>query len=307
MTRVMLTGSCGFIGSHVVDALLAAGHEVLCLDNLSTGKRNNIPRGMNFCKVDVTHWWDIVSEFVDFEPEAVIHLAAQPSIFHSIDQPICDAHNNIIGTLNCIQAARRIGTVKKFVFASTSAVYDFSDADEVALSTTESCTLRPCSPYGISKLAAESYVRNLMPDGGVVLRFANIYGPRQVPLGENQVIPRMIKHFEKGDKFFIHGDGEQKRDFLYVTDVAQACLKALDGNPGTYNISSNSSFSINELAGLMECIYEVPGYKWEHTDQQDPRRRTCLDNKRALVGLGWLPSIDLKDGLKKTVAWWKSQ
>jgi UDP-glucose 4-epimerase len=253
MSKILCTGAAGFIGSHVVDLLLKEGHEVWCIDDLSTGKRNNLPKKIEFAHVDVRGWYDLVSEFVDCEPEVVIHLAAQPAISTSWNNPIMDGFTNVIGTLNVIRASQKIG-VKRLIFSSTSAVY----WDGLLKSIEENDTLSPQTPYGVSKLAAETYVRMLMPEEGTVLRFGNVYGPRQVPLGENQVIPRMIQHFERGDKFFIHGDGNQARDFIYVEDVARAVLCAIEGRPDTYNVASGKAVSVNRIAAHIEEIYGVP-------------------------------------------------
>jgi len=301
--KILCTGAAGFVGSHVVDLLLAQGHEVLCIDNLSTGLRSNLPKDVSFVNINVCSWFDLVAEFVDFEPEAVIHLAAQPSICESFDNPIRDGHINVMGALNVIRASQKVG-VERLVFSSTSAVYWSAHTD---YSTPEDFLKLPESPYGISKLAAESYVRLLMPENGVVLRLGNVYGQRQVPLGENQVVPKMILHFLKGDEFFIHGDGEQKRDMVHVKDVAQACYQAITGTPGVYNIASGQAVSVNCLSAMIEDIFEVPGYKWQHDDKMDPRKKVELDIAKALEGLKWRPEISLETGLRETVDWWKKQ
>lgn len=301
--KILVTGAAGFIGSHVVDLLLAQGHSVWCVDNLSTGKRKNLPKDIEFAQVNVGSWWDLVSEFVDCEPDAVIHLAAQPSICESLDNPVRDGYVNVMGTLNVIRAAQKIG-VKRLVFSSTSAVYD-EQPDSRPLK--EDHVRIPRSPYGISKLAAESYVRTLMPDTGTVLRFGNVYGPRQVPLGENQVIPRMIRHFEKGTPVFIHGDGMQERDFVYVEDVAKACVLALDHTPGVYNIASGKAISIVGVARLLEGIYDLKAYNWSYDEQQDERFKVELNINKAMNELGWSPQVDLLTGLRRTVEWWKTQ
>lgn len=301
--KVLITGAAGFIGSHVVDLLLKEGHQLCCLDDLSTGKRENLPYKIDFAKMDVGNWWDLVAEFVDFEPDWVVHLAAQPSICESIDNPIRDGYVNVMGTLNVIRASQKIG-VKRLVFSSTSAVY----CENIFTPFEEDDHKSPNSPYGISKLAAESYVRNLMPGEGTVLRFGNVYGPRQVPLGSNQVIPRMIRHFEHGDSFFIHGNGKQARDFVYVEDVALACLMALTAEPtGIYNIASETGHSVNIIGSYLEEIYGVKGYVWEHDDEEDPRRLVILKVTHAMDELGWIPKTGILDGLTKTVEWWKAQ
>lgn len=301
--KILVTGSAGFIGSHVVDLLLKEGHQVLGLDDMSSGHEENLNLKADFHKLNIASWYELVAEFVDFEPEAVIHLAAQPSICDSIDNPIRDGYVNVMGTLNVIRASQKIG-VKRLVFSSTSAVYDDMYS---SLPTPEEWPTHPSSPYGISKLAAESYVRLLMPNEGTVLRFGNVYGPRQLPLGQNQVVPKMIRHFEYGDEFVIHGGGFQQRDMVYVGDVARACLLALEGTPDIYNIASMRAVSVNQVASIIENIYEVPGYAWEHDNQEDPRLKVELNIWKAEKGLGWKPEVDLKEGLKKTVEWWKAK
>jgi UDP-glucose 4-epimerase len=151
------------------------------------------------------------------------------------------------------------------------------------------------------------YFRTLMPKDSVILRFGNVYGPRQVPLGENQVIPKMIRHFEKGDPFFIHGNGQQKRDMVYVEDVARACVNAIEGLPDVYNISSGHAVSVNELALLVAKLYDVPEYPWDHDDKEDMRQKVELDNFAAMEGLNWRPETNLEEGLRKTIEWWKKQ
>ena len=299
--KVLISGACGFIGSHVVDLLLKEGHTILCLDDLSSGLRSNLPEKIDFAEVNVGNWYDLVAEFHDFEPEAVIHLAAQPSICDSFDNPIRDGYVNVMGSLNIIRACQKIGT-QRLVFSSTSAVYSECDS-----AISEDYPRLPQTPYGISKLAAESYIRLLMPDNSVVMRFGNVYGPRQVPLGENQVVPRMIHHFEKGADFVIHGDGTQRRDMVYVDDVARACVASLTGTPGVYNIASGKSTSINGIASIIELIYDVPGYAWNHDEQEDSRRVVELNVTKAKEVLSWQPTVSLIEGLQKTVEWWKTQ
>lgn len=303
MSKVLVTGAAGFIGSHVVDMLLKDGHDVWCIDDLSSGLRRNLPKKIEFAEINVASWYDLVAEFVDCEPEIVIHLAAQPSLCESFDNPIRDGHINVMGTLNVIRAAQKIGA-QRLIFSSTSAVYWDLYSD---LPTPEEWPCLPGSPYGISKHAAESYIRLLMPESSVVLRFGNVYGPRQVPLGENQVVPRMIRHFKEGDEFFIHGEGTQQRDMIYVEDVARACLQSMTGTPGIYNIASGKAVSVNKIASIIEELYEVPGYKWQYDDRTDSRVKVELSIIKAQQELGWSPETSLEEGLAKTVKWWETQ
>lgn len=305
--RILISGSAGFIGSHVAELLVQSGNHIMVVDNFSTGKMDNIAGILERypSKIDISEG-DIISlpflnrTLADFKPKHVIHLAAQAAITTAWQNPVKDISVNAIGTLNLIQACKQTG-VEKIIFSSTSAVYKESNAKlkETALTV-------PSNPYGISKLAAEHYLRSMFP-ATTILRFANVYGERQVPIGENQLIPRMIRHFKYGDTFYIHGDGKQERDFVYVGDVAQAVVNALYNKPGTYNVSTGQSFSVNEIAGMLEEIYDIPGYKWEHTDKNDPRRKACLDNSEAYNGLSWKPDVNIKQGIKRTVDWWEAK
>jgi UDP-glucose 4-epimerase len=301
--KLLITGGCGFIGSHVTELAVKRGHKVLVLDNLSTGQQEYLADGALFFKCDITAWLDLVSEFVDFEPDIVLHLAAQAAISRSWDQPTNDAWQNVIGTLNILRVSER-KQVQRVVVASTSAVYSQESIFPISLGD----RLEPNTPYGISKLAAESYARLLFPNS-IVLRLGNVYGPRQVPLGENQVIAHMLEHFEEGKPFYIHGDGNQERDFVYVEDVAEAFLQAAESSssPGTYNVATGNSISIMKLAEMFAAQYGVPDYKWEHDDKHDPRRMVGLDVSASSKRLGWTAKIGIQEGLRRTISWRKAK
>lgn len=307
--RVLCTGGAGFLGSHVCDALFEAGHELVIFDNFTTGKMENIrvegKHHHTFCVGAVQNYSAVEDVFRKFNPEVVIHLAAQAAISTSLADPAEDLCINGIGTINVLQAAFKYG-VKRFVFASTSAVYKYIDYspilhDEIPLR--ENHITGPDTPYGISKLAAEGYVRTLFPDS-IILRFGNIYGERQVALGDNQLIARAMQHFQKGQDFYIHGSGKQKRDFVYVMDVADAVVKSLAGPAGTYNIATGEAKSVNEICQTIEDILGVSGYKWEHTNVEDSRTHICLDISKAERELEWKPKTSLLEGLRKTCDWW---
>ena len=305
--RILITGASGFIGSNTADYLTARGHEVLGLDNFSTGKVENFKSE----KCDILHAEEVMEHCLDFRPEAIVHLAAQPAISTSWNNPDWDAMVNVMGTLKMLRVAKTIKEVKKFVFASTSAVYANSKDELTELSAT-----RPDSPYGVSKLAAEGYVRNLFPKGYVILRLGNVFGPRQVPIGENQVIPRAIKYLLYGDDFCIHGDGEQVRDFIYVKDVADAIEESCTREEiGTFNIGTGISQSVNSILTILANVYgrlmrefhnrdlyehEI---KWIHSDQNDDRR-CWLDVSQAIKHLEFECHYGWSEGLSETFDWW---
>ena len=305
--RIICTGGAGFIGSHVIELLAKNKNNILIVDDFSTGKMENIselldkyPNNLDLQEGDITNLPFLNKTFIQYKPKYVIHLAAQAAITTAWQNPVNDININAIGTLNVLQASKTVG-VEKIIFSSTSAVYKETNAK-----LRESSLMQPSNPYGISKLAAEHYLRSMFP-ATTILRFGNVYGERQVPIGENQVIPRMIRHFKFGDKFYIHGDGNQERDFVYVGDVAQAVVNATYNKPGIFNIASGVSFSVNEIAGMLEIIYDIRGYKWEHTETNDPRRKLCMDISEAYSGLSWKPTVGMDKGLRKVVSWWEAK
>lgn len=305
--RICVTGGAGFIGSHVVELLARKGNDVLILDDLSTGNMAWISdliqhkTRVHFDLCDIRNKEHVRCALMAFQPEIICHLAAQPAISTSWANPVLNAEVNEMGTLNLIDSAKEFGA-RKIIFASTSAVY-LSPHTGILY---EDSQCGPTAPYGISKLAAESYLRALFEDS-VILRLGNVYGPRQVPIGQNQVIPLILRHFLYGDDFSIIGDGRQKRDFIFVEDVADAFLLAMYGDAGTYNIASGHQTSVNDLAALLEALYGVQGYPWLHTSTQDARRDVIMDISAARAGISWKPSKCLKDGLAKTADWWNNR
>lgn len=302
--RILVSGGCGFVGAHVVARLHKRHHQVYVFDDLSTGKLENVQgllstdrNGIDFELCDVRNEKHLLCSFEQFKPEIVVHLAAQSAISTSLDDPVKDAQINALGMLNVIHAAKWF-QAKRIIFASTSAVYR-----EKPRKLREYDECQPVSPYGVSKLAAELYLKNMFPHT-VILRFGNVYGPLQVPLGENRVIPRMIRHFKYGDEFQIFGDGKQTRDWVFVEDVAEAVEKAITGVTGTYNIASGTRTTVNQLAEMMAEIYGVKGYQWEHAVKWEPRRDITLDVSAAERWLDWKARTKFMDGLKRTKDWW---
>lgn len=306
--KVLCTGAAGFIGSHVVDALQGAGHDVFGIDDFSTGRAENLQAhkykgASKFQNGSILNCEMLESNFGEFKPDAVVHLAAQAAISTSIQNPSFDLTVNGQGTLNVLRAAIDYH-VNRFVLASTSAVYSHSGFQRTH-GIYEVDDMGPDTPYGISKLAAEGYTRTLFKNS-VILRFGNVYGPRQVPIGENQVISRMIRHMKYGDEFYIHGSGNQRRDFVYVTDVAWAVLAALGGHAGTYNIATGETTSVNALAKIIESYYGVKGYSWDHTDKEDARKSVKLNIEHAQRDLKWKPGVKILQGINSTIEWWES-
>ena len=298
--NVLVTGGAGFIGSHVVDLLAGLGHRVLVVDNLITGRMENLgAKRENVMFEDTDISYPFAHPFVDadaalFEPEVILHLAAQASITVSNENPKFDLQTNGLGTLNVIMIAKQLG-VRRIVMASTSAVY----GDEDVL-LRESNVPSPMSPYGVSKLAGENYLRAMFPES-VILRLGNVYGPRQVSIGENQVMARMIGHVLHGKDFSIHGDGNQKRDFVYVEDVAKAFHVGMVAEPGIYNIASGRGVSVNGVAAVLARVMGQD-VKWAHDEIKDTRRNVRMDVSKARAGMNWGAEVKLEEGLRRTVA-----
>lgn len=313
--RILVTGAAGFIGSNTCDLLQERCHSVLALDNFSTGKINNLKnfqeRGGNFVDVNIVEKKIVQEVFHSFRPQAVLHLAAQPAITTSLEDPQFDMDVNAYGTLVMIEAAILYGA-SRFVYASTSAVYCEENSPR---SIKEDWRCKPSSPYGISKLAAENYVRVLFKNHAI-LRYGNVYGPRQLPIGQNQVIARALRHFVEGDpkvkgkvdEFKVVGSGKQKRDFVYVQDIAEANLLALKSDKiGIWNVAYGKSISVNSVLRELEEIYDVPGYRWQHTDQPDPRGDVSMNVSAIRRDLGWRARVNISLGMQKTSTWWEDQ
>jgi UDP-glucose 4-epimerase len=295
--RAIVTGGAGFIGSHVVDALLARGDEVHVLDDLSKGRRENVAEGAMLHVADVREPDEV---FDAVRPHAVLHLAAQADVRVSVERPAFDAEVNVLGTLRVLEAARRHDA--KVVLASTGgAIYGECDGP-----VPESAPRRPLSPYGTSKLAAEEYLAtyNRLHGGGhVSLRLANVYGPRQVVHGEAGVVAIFMGLLRDGGTPSIYGDGTQTRDYVYVGDVAEATLAALEPDGGVFNVGTGVETSVLELYNAVERVSGI-----ERPARHVPARlgelsRSVLDVSRAGRELGWTPRVVLADGLART---WES-
>ncbi|HYT52214.1 MAG TPA: NAD-dependent epimerase/dehydratase family protein [Gaiellaceae bacterium] len=296
--RALVTGGAGFIGSHVVEALLARGDEVHVLDNLASGKRENVPDGATLHEADIRS--DVERVFDDVRPEACFHLAAQADVRVSVERPDYDADVNVLGTIRVLEAARRHGT--KLVFSSTGgAIYGECDGP-----ASEDHPRSPLAPYGTSKLAGEEYLQTynrLYETTHVVLRYGNVFGPRQDPHGEAGVVAIFMSRLRDGERPRIFGDGRQTRDYVYAGDVARATLTALDSDGGVFNVGTERETSVVEL---LAAIQRVTGTTVE-PEFADPRpgelQRSVLDVTRAERELGWRPEHTLGQGLAETWAW----
>jgi UDP-glucose 4-epimerase len=291
--RAVVTGGAGFIGSNLVDALVQQGDEVVVVDDLSSGKREHVNAAATFIDADIRNGIDAAGAGV------VFHLAAQADVQTSMRRPGHDAAINVVGTVQVLEAARAAGA--QVVFSSTGgAIYGECDGP-----AQEDSPLKPVSPYGIAKLCAEEYLRGwnrIHASDHVVLRFANVYGPRQDSSLEGGVVAIFLERMARGEETLIFGDGSQTRDFVYVGDVVGALLAAAGRDGGTFNIGTGQETTVLELHRL--CA-EVTGSKAEprlEPARPGDARRSVLDISRAAAELGWRPATPLAEGLRRALA-----
>jgi UDP-glucose 4-epimerase len=298
---VLVTGGAGFIGSHIVDALLLRGHEVVVADDMSSGRIENIPAVRRWaCNIARDEFFATV-EGGGFD--AICHQAAQPSLRRSLDDPAHDAAVNIVGTLNVIVAAKACGA--HVVFASTSAVYDTANQEWPPFREDDDTI--PVTPYGLAKLTAERYLE-LSGISHTILRYGNVYGPRQVQVGENQLVPHCLAHLLDGAPFVIHGDGQQTRDFVYVGDIARANVLAIEGRvQGTFNVGTGNGTSVSEVCAILANLCDKPRAFRLGAAKAGEARHVALDSSRARDVLGWVAQAPLTAGLRETVAWWRER
>jgi UDP-glucose 4-epimerase len=293
--RAVVTGGAGFIGSHVVDALLARGDDVHVVDTLETGRRENVPAAATLHERDIRE--PAGGLYDEIAPEAVFHLAAQADVGTSVERPDFDATVNVVGTIRVLEEARRHGA--RVVLASTGgAIYGECDGP-----ASEDAPRRPLSPYGTAKLAAEEYLatwNRLYGSSHVALRFANVYGPRQLAKLEGGVVAIFMDRLRAGEGVTIFGDGEQTRDFVYVGDVVEAILAAGGQEAGTFNVGTGVETSVN---GLFEACCAVAGVAADAAHapaRPGDVRRSVIDVSLAAETLGWRPATALAEGLRLT-------
>jgi UDP-glucose 4-epimerase len=291
--RALVTGGAGFIGSHLVDALLARGDTVSVVDDLSSGRREHVPHGVPLHVADIA---DIGAAMEQERPEVVFHLAAQVDVRKSVADPAHDARENVAGTASVLEAARVAGARRVLLASTGGALY----GESVPLPTPEDAPLAPFSPYGTSKAAAETYLALFTRLHGLstmALRFGNVYGPRQDPHGEAGVIAIFAGAAAEGRPVTIYGDGSQTRDYVYVGDVVSGFLAAADSDAtGAVNIGTGVETTVLELA---EALGVEPQFAPERKGEV---ARSCLDVTRAAEVLGWSAQVALSDGLERTLA-----
>lgn len=297
--KILVTGGAGFIGSHIVDQLIARGDQVVIIDNLSTGKKEYVHRHAIFYQVDLTDADQVKSVLLLEKPEVVIHQAAQTRVQTSVEKPAYDAIVNILGTIHLLEACRYAG-VRKMVFASSAAVY--GNPERIPIDETHS--IRPLSGYGIGKNTAEQYLsiyKDLYGLEFTILRYANVYGIRQDPQGEGGVISIFIDRLLHDQNVTIFGDGTQTRDYIYVEDIASANVKAIDRGDGqVVNIGTGVSTTLNKLVDLLA---EIAGKKvvreYQPARSGDIKYSSFTIDKAKSI-LDWKPEVKLYDGLTHT-------
>jgi UDP-glucose 4-epimerase len=304
--KILVTGGAGFIGSNLSAALLEGNHDVVIIDDLSTGKVENVPKDAKFLELGIGEAV-IDKVFQDEKFDIVFHLAAQMDVRKSVENPLYDAEINILGGINLLRSSVNHG-VKKFVFSSTGgAIYgeqDYFPADE-------DHPLRPVSPYGISKLAFEKYLYYFNLQFGlpyISLRYANVYGPRQNSKGEAGVVAIFCEKLLRGEQAIVNGDGLQTRDFVYVGDVVRANLLAVDyPEPGAFNVGTGLETDINTI---FDKIRSATGAKQERKNREampGEQRRSVISCKLIEKSMGWAPAVPIDDGIEKTVEFFRSK
>ena len=304
--KILVTGGAGFIGSHVVDACLAAGHDVLVVDNLCTGKRENLNPRARFHELDIldTKAADLIR---DERPDVVNHHAAQMDVRRSVADPLFDARTNVLGTIALLEASRQAGVKKVLFVSSGGAVY----GEQETFPAPETHPTWPVSPYGVSKRSGELYCHFYFAEYRmpfVAFRYANVYGPRQDPHGEAGVVAIFSGRMLRGEPVTVNGDGTQTRDYVFVGDVARMSLLALERDAtGPVNIGTGIETDVNQLA---RTLLEVSGSRSEVRHgpaKAGEQRRSVVDIRRAADVFGWRPEVSLRDGLARTLEFFRAR
>ena len=304
--RILVTGGAGFIGSHVVDAFVAAGHQVAVIDDLSSGRRENLNAQATFYQLDVQDA-AVGDVFRREQPEVLCHHAAQMDVRRSVADPLFDARVNLVGLLNLMEHGRRNGLRRVLLASTGGAIY----GEQETFPAPETHKTEPVSPYGVAKLASERYLFFYSVAYGITyaaLRYANVYGPRQNPHGEAGVVAIFTEKLLRGEQPVINGDGKQMRDYVYVADLVRANLAALTSDfVGALNLGTGVETDVNALFDHLRrlCGASVP-------EQHGPakageQRRSVIDSALAGRVLGWRPQVSLEEGLRQTVAFFRAR
>jgi UDP-glucose 4-epimerase len=303
--KILVTGGAGFIGSSLADRLISLGHEVSIIDNLSTGKKEHINPRARFHEMDISD--DAVTRvFEAHAPQLVFHLAAQIDVRKSVQDPLYDARSNILGTINLLKESARSG-VRKFIFSSSGGVL-YGETPEPAI---EEDPPKPISPYGVAKLAGEGYIRCFAEWNGLdytILRYANVYGPRQDPKGEAGVVSIFMGQIASGEGSVLYGEGRLERDYVFVDDVVKANVSCIDkGTRETYNIGTGIATSVESLHMQIAAVMGRQNEKEYKPKRAGEIDRNVLSVEKAGRELAWKPSVDLNEGLKRTLSWFSTK
>ena len=301
----MVTGGAGFIGSQIVDAYLEKGHQVAILDSLVTGLRRNINPKAKFYEADLRDQVKVEQAVAEFKPEVINHHAAHLSVSESVEKPQFTAEVNSIGFLNVMEAGRKNG-LKRVIVASTGGAL-YGDTDQVP--TTEDHPTEPVSPYGVTKLAMEEYLHYYKVQYGVnwvALRYANVYGPRQNPKGETGVVAVFLEKINSGQGPVVFGDGLQTRDYVFVEDVVDANVAAVEQGSGPYNIGTGIETNVIEIFNQLQALMNSDFPEIHNEARPGEQRRSALDASKARTELGWQSQVNFTTGLEATVSRFKS-
>jgi UDP-glucose 4-epimerase len=304
--RILVTGGAGFIASHVADAFIAAGHDVSILDDLSSGRRENLNPKARFYELDVQDP-AVADVFRRARPEVLCHHAAQMDVRRSVADPAFDARVNILGLINLMEHGRQHG-LKRVLFSSTGgAIY----GEQETFPAPETHKTEPLSPYGVAKLASERYLFFYFVTYGIpyaALRYANVYGPRQNPHGEAGVVAIFCEKLLRREQPVINGDGTQTRDYVYVGDLVRANLAALDSDfVGAVNLGTGIETDVNSIFRLLVRLCDSSAAEHHGPAKPGEQRRSVIDNALAGRVLGWQPQVSLEEGLRRTVAFFRER
>lgn len=306
--KILVTGGAGFIGSHLVDAYLADGHEVAILDNYSTGKESNHPKEVPAFKADATNADQVLQVVENFRPDIINHHSAQVSVAVSAREPLFDAEQNILGIINVLEAAKKVGCVKKIIYSSSAGTVYGEFGNEAS---TEDVAKLPVSPYGLSKYVVEEYIglyTRTTPMKSTILRYGNVFGPRQDPHGEAGVCAIFAKKMLKNEDCTIFGDGLLERDYVYVGDVVEANRLALTKGEGeVMNISSGKGTSVREIFDTLKKVTNYTKNPVMGPPRDGDAASNCHSPAHAKEVLGWEPKTSFEDGITATVEFFRNQ